>query len=159
MRISFANAPRAFILTIASIAALIIIAISLGAVKTVGESAVMTTRKQADIDTAISRKLIETSRQINQQVPVMVDDETRLDTTIVTGKQLCYKFTLVNVSKAQINKVTLRKHLLENFKNNICNNDKATKLLNLGVSFYYVYSDKSGRIVADEVLSQRDCKY
>ncbi len=53
-------------------------------------------------DAEIKETLLKTSKEINSQLPIMVDDETRLDTTLVLDKQLYYKYTLVNIKPNEI---------------------------------------------------------
>ena len=52
----------------------------------------------------LENKILQTAKQINSQLPIMVDKETRLDTVIATGKQFHYKYTMVNLTEKEINK-------------------------------------------------------
>ncbi|MBI4686905.1 MAG: hypothetical protein HY756_03875 [Nitrospirae bacterium] len=63
-------------------------------------------------DSTINSILLETSKELNAQLPMMVDEETRLDVTMVMGKQLNYKYTLVNLKVEDIDKKLFRSNLV-----------------------------------------------
>ena len=98
-------------------------------------------------DLFIHSTLIKISRQINSQLPVMIDNETRLDTTIVIGKNLFYKHTLINVKKEELDGNKLSDELRRNLKNSICSNENIMKMLSLGIIYNYLYFDKAGVLI------------
>jgi hypothetical protein len=56
-------------------------------------------------------KLVQTSKDLNARLPLNVDSDTRWDTTVPgPGKCLTYCYTLINVSKSEIDpgKVTAK---------------------------------------------------
>jgi hypothetical protein len=61
-----------------------------------------TNYNQGKLEGAIEEILMETSKQINVQLPIMVDKETRLDTTMCVGKHMSYKYTMINLSEKDI---------------------------------------------------------
>lgn len=66
-------------------------------------------------------KLVQTSKDLNARLPLNVDSDTRWDTTVPgPGKCLTYCYTLINVSKSEIDpgKVTakIKPKLLLNYR-------------------------------------------
>ena len=60
--------------------------------------------RSADFDQA----LMATASQINKGLPMMVDKETRLDTTMPgPDKTIIYRYTLINMSAADVSKARL----------------------------------------------------
>jgi hypothetical protein len=108
-------------------------------------------------DKDIEKLLIEGSKKINAQLPTMVDADTRLDTTMVIGNQMHYKYTLINTSAKDIDKKTTTKELKSMLVTNQCGTDNMLKLLKMGVSYHYMYQDKNGIIISTIKISKKDC--
>jgi hypothetical protein len=143
-------------IVVAIIAVLLAVVFAKGVGKIVGKSAV-DNYNQGKIDGQIEKKLLETSKQINVQLPIMVDKETRLDSTICLGKQLHYKYTMVNYSESTTDKVAFKNDITALLAKNQCNNDNMLKLLKMGVEYYYNYSDKNGVLIAIINISKKNC--
>lgn len=112
--------------------------------------------KAAVSDDAIEKMLLETSKGMNKNLPVMVDSETRADITLVIGKQFHYKNTLVNLSKKEIDTA-----VISNQVNKIaathCNDEKKKELLRLGITYHFTYLDKNGDLVSTSIISIKNC--
>ena|SRR6266498_3499465 len=91
----------------------------------------------------IERTLVDTANDFNKQLPMTLDNETRLDTIIAYKKTLRYKFTL-NTNKDQFDYSGVKKIKEPELINNICTNKNMSILLNKGVNYIYIYYDKSG---------------
>lgn len=105
----------------------------------------------------LEQMLRETAKNINQQLPIMVDSETRLDTVLVQSKQMYYKYSLVKSSKDQIEKKEFDNAMKNVLSRNHCDNQETRKLLKLGIEYFYIYFDKNGALVSTINISQRDC--
>ena len=105
----------------------------------------------------ISKILIETSKELNANLPVMVDKETRADMTMAVGNQLHYIYTMINVAVKDIDKNAFTKEMRSTLVTNQCNNEYTLKLLKWGVSFYYLYLDKNGINLSTIKISKKDC--
>ena len=109
-------------------------------------------------DATVNSILLKTSKELNAQLPIMVDEETRLDVTMVMGKQLYYKYTLVNLKAEDIDKTLLISNLEPALKNNLCKNDQIKFLLENGVEYKYLYSDKLGNLIGTIEIDSTKCK-
>ena len=108
-------------------------------------------------DAEINALLIKTSKGLNAQLPMMVDEETRLDVTMVLGKQLNYKYTFVNLKAEDIDNSLLQSNMEPLLKNNLCSNDSMKLLLKNGVSYNYLYSGKNGNLIGTITIDAAKC--
>jgi hypothetical protein len=139
---------------------LIIIAFAGSIGKIIGKSIGKSTIKnyeQGKVDGAIEEKLIEISKKINSQLPIMVDPDTRIDTTICYGEKMLYKYTMVNYSENELDKSAFKNEMATMLAKNQCNNGNMVKMLKMGVEYYYVYSDKNGTHIATINISKKNC--
>jgi len=107
----------------------------------------------------LNKILLDFSRQTNAQLPMMVDTETRADTTMVIDNQMHFKYTMVKANIKTIDKKTTTKEIKTLLVNNQCSNDNMLKLLKLGISYHYMYQDKNGNIITTFKITKTDCGY
>lgn len=146
--------------TLKIVVAIIVVIFSLAFAKGIGKvvgKSVATNYNQGKAEGAIEKTLLEISKQTNAQLPIMVDNETRLDTTVCLGKQLHYKYTMVNYSENAIDKAIFRNDITARLANYQCNNDNMVKLLKMGVEYYYIYFDKNGALIMTINISKENC--
>lgn len=143
--------------TVAGIIGLLIVIAFAGSIgKIIGKSTVKN-YEQGKADGAIEEILIEITKKINSQLPIMVDPETRLDTTICYGKQMHYKYTMVNYSENELDKEAFQNEMATMLAKNQCNNENMVKMLKMGVKYYYNYFDKNGILIATIIISKKNC--
>jgi hypothetical protein len=126
--------------------------------KIVGKSTV-DSYNEGQIEAAIEQTLLETSKKINAQLPMMVDKETRLDSTICAGKHLNYKYTLINVRENDIDKKAFVNEVKSTLVKNQCGNEKMVKMLKMGVQYDYMYQDRDGILLGTISVSKSDCGF
>ena len=149
---------KTFSKVMAVIGILLIIVFAKGIGKIVGKSTV-DHYNEGKIDTAIEQTLLETSKKINAQLPMMVDKETRLDSTICAGKHLNYKYTLINVTENDIDKKVFVNEVKSILVKNQCGNEKMVKMLKMDVRYNYVYQDRDGFLLGTISVSKSDCDF
>jgi len=146
--------------TLGKVAAVIAVLLAFAFAKGFGKfagKATLDSYNQSKVEGTIEKTLLETSRQINAQLPTMVDKETRLDTTMCLGKQLHYKYTMINFSEKDIDKAAFKNEITSMLVKNQCNNDSMVKMLRLGVEYYYMYFDRNGSLIAAISISKNNC--
>ncbi len=143
--------------TVAGIIGLLIVIAFAGSIgKIIGKSTVKN-YEQGKADGAIEEILIETTKKINSQLPIMVDQETRLDMTICYGKQMHYKYTMVNCAENELDKEAFQNEMATVLVKNQCNNENMVKMLKMGITYYYNYFDKDGILIATIKISKKNC--
>jgi hypothetical protein len=90
-----------------------------------------------------SRTLVKISNSVNEQCPMVLDKDTRLDTTMAgPGNRLTYYYTLVNYLKSELDSEELKKNIKPNLINNAkTNKDMESFRLNR-IELIYIYRDK-----------------
>lgn len=142
----------------AVIGLLIIIAFASAIGKNIGKSAVKN-YEQGKIDSAIEKALLETSQQINKQLPMMVDSETRLDVTMCAGKHVAYKYTMINLSETEIDKIDFANQVKAILVKNQCSNENMIKMLKMDVRYNYTYLDRNGILLAAININKSHCGF
>jgi len=109
--------------------------------------------RPSNADTVIK----ETSTELNKKLPMMIDKETRLDTTFpAPNKTLVYKYTLVNILAKDYdsNKVKskVRQSALQNYKTN----PVMKPFRDLSITLKYQYFDKKGTFFMDFDISPKN---
>jgi hypothetical protein len=108
-------------------------------------------------DSELEGILLKTSKQINSQLPMMVDDETRLELTLVAGKNMSYKYTMINYKADEFSNNEFSKELRKLLIRNQCSTENTKKLLKYGIKYNYMYFDKDGVMITSENISKKDC--
>jgi len=107
----------------------------------------------------ISELLVQTSKVMNQNLPMMVNEDTRWDSSFAgPGKMLSYKYTLVNYSANQIDTVQFTQNIRTYLTDTICTNP-ATKIFpENGVSLNFNYYDNALNFITMVKLTPNDCE-
>jgi len=108
-------------------------------------------------DAELEAILLKTSTQLNRQLPMMVDEETRLDLTIATGMTLTYKFTMINHMADEYDKYEFYNQMKNFLVKNQCSQENTKIMLRAGVSYNYLYFGKNGNILTTIKVTRADC--
>jgi hypothetical protein len=93
----------------------------------------------------MNKALVKVSSDINRTLPMMLEKDTRLDTTIPgPGKRFTYVNTIVNYELAQIDTVKMRQALTPNIIANYKTQKDMESFRKDGVMLCYRYKDKNG---------------
>jgi hypothetical protein len=106
----------------------------------------------------IEQLLVDTANEINKQLPMTLDGDTRLDTIIAYKKTFRYKCTLTNTVKGQTNSTVFKKMKEPELINNLCTTKNTRILLNGGVTFIYLYYDKHGKEMMQLEVDSSKCR-
>jgi hypothetical protein len=105
-------------------------------------------------ESQIERSLIATSNEINSNLPIMLDEYTRLDsTTVGDGRRFTYEYTILGVeaSSADIKEFedSIRQELVDGYKNN----EEMRGFRTRNVEVTYKYRTESGDEIASVTIS------
>ncbi len=95
----------------------------------------------------IENLLIENSKKLNKSLPVMIDSQTRLDTTFAVGMIMHYKCTLININSDQVDADLFRTELKSQLIKSLKADESAMFLVKIGVIIVYNYFDKNGVLI------------
>ncbi|CAA9259108.1 MAG: hypothetical protein AVDCRST_MAG42-2621 [uncultured Chthoniobacterales bacterium] len=110
-------------------------------------------RKGRSFETAIS----EISRQMNATLPMQVDKDTRLDSTVSgPGRRLTYLYTLVGATADDIDAAALTAAMRPQLINSYRTTPEMATLRDGAVELNYMYRDKQGRHITTMVVTPND---
>jgi len=107
----------------------------------------------------IFKELMEIAIQVNSTLPVMVDKETRLDTSFpLQGRVIVYKYTLINYLVEDIDTMMLVKELKPKLVNVVKTSPQMSPLRELNVTFIYSYRDNESKHICNISIRPEDYK-
>jgi archaellum component FlaG (FlaF/FlaG flagellin family) len=105
----------------------------------------------------LDARLARVADNMNHQLPIMADPETRLDkVTAGPGSQLTYAFTLPNQSKTNLDLPAFEKSLRQNIINNYKTNSSMDEMRAAKVKLVCQYKDKTGDLIAEIAVTPKD---
>jgi hypothetical protein len=106
-----------------------------------------------------NKLLLEISNEVNEKLPIMVDSETKFDsTTVLTKKVFQYNYTAINISKNEIDTKKLKTQLYQNILDKIKTDDRLKILRDNHVTFVYLYKDRDDYEILKLTYSKKDYK-
>ncbi len=94
---------------------------------------------------SFDKAIMQAASELNKSCPLMVDGVTRLDNAVaLTDNVLQYNYTLVNITKDQIDVEQMKKNMTPVIMNNIKTNPALKVFRDNRVTMAYTYSDKKG---------------
>ncbi len=95
---------------------------------------------------------------LNKQTPMMVDNDTRLDSAHSgPGMRFTYNYTLVNYSIAEIDGEEFHHNLAPNIRKAVCEKPEMAVFFRNGITVVYAYRDKNGADITEIVVPPSDC--
>jgi len=134
---------------------LVVVAIAGGFGKLIGREAA-----NAAMGPDLDAVLAETANTVNAKLPMMVDKDTRLDSTIPgPDKKLTYYYTLPAYSSVELEPTSTMAVLTPHVKKNVCGITDMKGLFNNGVSVVYVYRGNDAREIGRVTVTPAECGY
>lgn len=98
----------------------------------------------------LASELKNAASTLNKQVPIQVDQYTRLDSAASKGKtNFMYYYTLLELEKSEVNLDTVNKYLKPSIIENVKNNPDLKAFREKGIIMDYNYYDKNGSSVLE----------
>ncbi len=107
----------------------------------------------------IDRKVLEEINKLNSTVPIMVDNETQLDSVFLTSdsKTIVYRFSIVNYDREDLIEANATAKMQKMARRSGCMNSQLSFILDYGYSASLEYSDNAGLSIFTTTLSKADC--
>lgn len=107
----------------------------------------------------IDRKVLEEINKLNSTVPIMVDNETQLDSVFLTSdsKTIVYRFSIVNYDREDLIEANATARMQKMARRSGCMNSQLSFILDYGYSASLEYSDNAGLSIFTTTLSKQDC--
>jgi len=133
----------------------VIVAIVVG--KLIGKASVETyssSKKESNFNSM----LMKTASELNQNLPMMVDSETRLDATVGINKTFRYNYTLVNYSSNDVTAKEIKDGLTEQVTNYVCTTKSMEIFVKNDITITYAYYSKEGKEITTIPVPSYKCK-
>lgn len=103
--------------------------------------------------------LIKSVNESNAQLPVMIDDATRLDSVLMNKETKQYSMTVTLIDKEATLEFLqeLTTMVKDRITTDACNNEQTQLIFSFGYDFRYRYLAKDGSNIAEFVLTSKDC--
>lgn len=105
----------------------------------------------------LSATLQKTASEINATLPMMVDSETRLDTTLVLDETFVYNYTLIHYNAGQITDKDINTFLATNILNKYCTTDNS--FAKMGVASNYNYYGNDAKLIGVVKVTPQQCQH
>ena len=106
----------------------------------------------------IQELLQDAAKEIKSQLPLMVDEETQLDSVLAVKNQIFCRYTMVNYKSTEIDAHEFEVEAKKLAKHNTCSNENTKKLLQLGANYVFIYFGKDGYKIARVLIDSKSCE-
>ena len=110
-------------------------------------------------DRYIIATLKKMAMEMSSQAPMMMDSETQMSSVLALDKTINFTMRLVNLSSKEVNAEELNKYVWGNVNDIACKNKATRDLIDLGVSYVYIYFGNDNRLITRVVLDKYKCNY
>lgn len=112
---------------------------------------------KAEQDAYIAETLKKMAREMNSQMPIQLDEETRVMSVIALQKTITFNYRLTNYSAAQVQPKRIEQVARENLNLIVCKSKATRDLIDMGVRYVYLYSGNDGKFVTRVVVDRYSC--
>lgn len=109
---------------------------------------------------SIDETIAKMASEVNKQLPMNVDRDTRLDSVAPgVGRQFTYHYTFVNNRSQDFDRVAWYQAVSPLLKNKVCTNPDMQIFFKYGISISYSYQGREGGHVGKVTISPSDCGF
>ncbi|TMP77824.1 hypothetical protein CWB73_18590 [Pseudoalteromonas phenolica] len=112
---------------------------------------------QTVVQRSLFVELTKTAAMLNKNGPVMLDEETRLDSVTAFSSYIIYNNTMINYSVEQLDTSQFTTLLQYIVIKPLCSNKDLKAFKEYGVTMVYRYLDKSGNFISELSKDMSSC--
>ena len=105
----------------------------------------------------IAEELVQFTNKYNQQLPMLIDAETSMDTITSYGRKITYLFSLVNYNAAEIDSDFVKEYMKPRMINRVCTHEDTIFFRQNDIVCVYEYQGKNGGFVTSMSYNAGDC--
>lgn len=116
---------------------------------------------KAIVDTPTMEGILQKmSSQINQQLPMNIDKQTRLDNlTPGPGRRFTYNYTMVAVAAIDVDKTYFHGAMQSKLRNSVCSTPEMEVFFKNGVTLGYSYRAADSVFITKIDITPKDCGF
>ena len=92
----------------------------------------------------VEQIMVDTANEINKTLPRRLNEHTTIDTVVADNRTFWYKCTLINTRKFKFNYKESEEFQGPMLIKNLCTSREIRPMMDKGISYVYIYFDKSG---------------
>ncbi len=108
--------------------------------------------------TGLTSGLMAAANKMNQHLPMMVDSETRLDSTLGINRTFLYKYTLVNYAAEELDSEQFKISYEERLINLVCTTKGMELFVKNNIPVTYAYYGRRGKLVTSVTVVSSQCE-
>jgi len=109
---------------------------------------------------SVEQALVKVCNQVNQQLPMMVDKETRWDnTTPGPGRRFTYNYTFFTATARDVDVNYFYQAMTPKLRNDVCSSKDLEVFFKNDVTLSYSYRGRDGVHIGKIDITPRDCGY
>lgn len=112
---------------------------------------------KAERDAFIAETLKRMAREMNSQMPIQLDEETRAMSAIALQQTITFNYRLTNYAASQVQPKRIEQVARENLNLIVCKSKATRDLIDMGVQYVYLYSGNDGKFVTRVVVDRYSC--
>lgn len=105
----------------------------------------------------IEKSLMQVANEMNQNLPLVLDQHTRLDTTIASsGRKFVYQYTILNINPSSLNKEQFIQTMKPRLINQYETKEDMKTFRDMNVELTYSYLSEAGDELVAITISPQD---
>lgn len=105
----------------------------------------------------LNAALMKAASDLNATLPMMVDEETRLDSTMGVDRRFRYNYTLVNFAAEDVDATAVRDVMEPNLNNTVCSTADMKYFVDNNVPVTYAYYGMNGIEIVTITVDTSKC--
>ncbi|MBJ2138858.1 hypothetical protein JEU11_20635 [Paraglaciecola chathamensis] len=106
---------------------------------------------------SLSVALTNSTAIVNASAPLLIDEETRMDSAATFKNFIIYNNSMVNYAAAELDVTLFDALIQETVIDPLCANENLTDFKDLGVVMVYPYLGKNGEFITEQSKDMKTC--
>ncbi|MFB2637074.1 hypothetical protein ACE02P_03435 [Shewanella bicestrii] len=102
--------------------------------------------------------LMEVANKVNSNLPMTIDSETELLSTVGFKNSFTYKYKLINYDVAEMNVEMFKNEMIPKLQNSVCTSESMSEFRKMKIVVKYSYSDSSHKEIAEFPVDTKSCE-
>jgi len=108
-------------------------------------------------DAYVMSILKKVAKDLNEQTPILLDQETKMMNVMVYLKTITINMQLLNYSSNEYNPFFIDHYIKEKVNSLACQNKGMQYFLNNGFKYMYVYTGRDGQFITRVLIDKYEC--
>ena len=102
--------------------------------------------------------LMEVANKINSNLPMTIDSETELVSTVGFKNSFTYKYKLINYDVSEMDVKKFKNEMIPKLQNSVCTSESMSEFRKMKIVVKYSYSDSSHKEIVEFPVDTKICE-